>query len=328
MWQCKDCGAEVSKRSELLKHYRLRHSHFGRGHHIKCIYPDCPCIFKTWNSLLTHLSRNHSNALKHSDKVTFSCQLCGFSEHGTECDYFAHINHHLKNYETVTCMFKGCEYKSNVYSTFKSHKSRKHSLHSVVDFKDDVVRGNFVADTAEPGFSDNEEFCNTGQSDVDLNPSEDQTDIIEQKLAAVLLKLENIFHVPSAAIDELLEELQYLLSTASLGSTTNVIQDTLKNYSLQVDQSVIEELASALCTSNPVYKSIGKGCPLATTFKRKKYYKDHFKVVQPIEYILDDKGKRTLQYIPILKVLQQLFTDCHILDKVLDHSVISEERGK
>lgn len=153
MWQCKDCGAELSSRSELLKHYRLKHSHFGRGHHIKCIYSDCPCIFKTWNSLLAHLSRNHIKTLEHSDIfATFSCHLCGCNDLGTERDYFVHISHHLKNNKTVTCMFKGCEYKSNVYTTFKSHKSRKHSLHTLVDFKDGVVHGTFIIDTEEPVF--------------------------------------------------------------------------------------------------------------------------------------------------------------------------------
>lgn len=92
----------------------------------------------------------------------------------------------------------------------------------------------------------------------------------------MLLKLENSFHVPSAPIDELLEEFQYLLSTAPLCSTRNVIHDTLNSYNLQIDQPVTEELASALSTSNPVYKSIGKGCPLARSFKRKKYYRDNF----------------------------------------------------
>ncbi len=329
MWQCKDCGVEVSKRSEILKHYRLKHSHFGRGHHIKCIYPNCPCVFTTWNSLLSHLSRNHENTLKHSDIFTsFSCHLCGCSELGTEHDYFVHIGHHLKNNETVTCMFKGCEYTSNVYSTFKSHKSRKHSLHTLRDFKHGVVQGTSVAETEEPGVSDSEEFSNESQSDdIDLDKSKDQPEIIEQKIAAVLLKLENIFHVPSAAIDELLEEFQYLLSTASLCSTRNVIHDTLNSYNLQIDRSVIEELASALCTSNPVYKSIGKGCPLATSFKRKQYYRDNFQVVEPIEYILDDKDKRTLQYVPLLKLLQQLFTNGHILNKALDNHLISEGRG-
>lgn len=331
MWQCKDCGTEVSRRSEILKHYKLKHSHFGRGLHIKCVYPDCPCSFKTWNSLLAHLSRNHTTTLKHSTDIftTFSCHLCGCNDLGTERDYFLHISHHLRNHETVTCMFKGCEYKSNVYSTFTSHRSRKHHLHSLVDFKDDVVQETCVAETVEPGVSNSEEFCAENQlDDVALDASKDQQDIIQQKIASVLLKLENIFHVPSAAVDELLEELQFLLGTGSLCSTRNVIRDTLNSYNLQVDQSVIEELASAVCTSNPVYKSIGKGCPLATSFKRKTFYKNHFKVVEPIEYILDDKDKRTLQYVPLLKFLQQLFTDGHILNKSFDSHLVSEGRGE
>ena len=84
---------------------------------------------------------------------------------------------------------------------------------------------------------------------------------MNKKLAALLLKY---FSCAKCAIDEFLEELQYLLSTASLRSTTNVIKDTLSSYSLQADQSVIKELASTLCTSSPVHKSIVKCCPLAT----------------------------------------------------------------
>ncbi|XP_041843488.1 uncharacterized protein LOC121641437 [Melanotaenia boesemani] len=218
-------------------------------------------------------------------------------------------------------MFKGCDYKSNIYSTFKSHKSRKHSSHSLVDFKEDVVQVSFVTETEEPDVSNFEESYGDDQPDV-LDRSNGQEHLVQLKLAAVLLKLENIFHVPSTAIDELLEELQFLLSTTSLCSTAKIIQETLSSHSLQIEQSVIKELASLLCTSNPVYKSIGKGCPLATSFRHKTFYKDNFKVVEPIEYILDKKDKRTFQYIPVLKVLQQLF----ILNKVLDYSLISEQR--
>ena len=144
----------------------------------------------------------------------------------------------------------------------------------------------------------------------------------------MLLKLENIFQVPSTAVDELLEEFKYLLSEASLNSTRNVIHDTLNSYNLQEGQSVIDKLASALSTSNPVYRSNGKGCPLATSFKRKKYYKDNFKVVKPIEYILDDKDKSMPQYVLIFNFLKQLFTDGHILNKALDSHLISKARGE
>ena len=85
-----------------------------------------------------------------------------------------HIRHHLKNNETVTCVFKGCEYKSNVYSTFNSHKSRKHSLHSLLE--------TCLAGTEEPGVSNNDD-CVDSQSDYgELDQFKDQPEIVEKKL--------------------------------------------------------------------------------------------------------------------------------------------------
>lgn len=42
-------------------------------------------------------------------------------------NFFQHIFQHLKNEETVTCVFKDCAYKTNIYENFKSHKYRKKS---------------------------------------------------------------------------------------------------------------------------------------------------------------------------------------------------------
>ena len=36
-------------------------------------------------------------------------------------------------------MFLGCDFKTNVYCTFKSHKNRKHCNHTLADFKPGVV---------------------------------------------------------------------------------------------------------------------------------------------------------------------------------------------
>lgn len=109
---------------------------------------------------------------------------------------------------------KGCEYKSNVYSTFTSHRKQKHHLHSLVDFKDDLVQETCIAETVEPGVSNSEEIHAQSQFDeVALDTSKDESDLIQQKIASVLLKLETIFHVPTAAVDELLEEFQYFLES-------------------------------------------------------------------------------------------------------------------
>lgn len=43
---------------------------------------------------------------------------------------------------------------------------------------------------------------------------------------------------------------------------------------------------------------------------------------------MDDKDKRTLQHVPLLKFLQQLFTNDYILNKALDSHLVSEGRGE
>ena len=40
--------------------------------------------------------------------------------------------------------------------------------------------------------------------------------MIEETLSAVLFKMENILHVPSSRVDELLQDLHFLMSSASM----------------------------------------------------------------------------------------------------------------
>lgn len=55
--------------------------------------------------------------------------------------------------------------------------------------------------------------------DSDVEPEIKEQDLsktLELKLGSLVLKLENYFHVPRTAIDELLAELHYLLVSASV----------------------------------------------------------------------------------------------------------------
>lgn len=98
----------VSTRYQLLKHYKLKHYHFGQRHSFPCTYYECRCSFKTWNALKTLLSRCHVDALRTRsvEQGVFICLLCPGSEIPSSREYFSHINNHLKCYETVTCVFQ------------------------------------------------------------------------------------------------------------------------------------------------------------------------------------------------------------------------------
>lgn len=109
---------------------------------------------------------------------------------------------------------------------------------------------------------------------------------IEQQLAAALLKLEYLVHVPGTATDDFLQELYYLINTASAMLSRGVVTDILKHHNLQVDDSVVTEITTAVCSSNPVPKAIEKGGHLSTSYQCKQFYKEKFCVVEPVTYMI------------------------------------------
>lgn len=245
--------------------------------------------------------------------------MCEYKQNSTLNEYLQHLRQHLKNHETLTCIFQSCSYKTNVYGSFKTHRYRNHRLASVSDLKAELTlraqqthhsSDDINADNLHEDFSENEEASSAFDTE-DLSS-------IEHKIASVLLKLEHVFLVPSVAIDYLLQELHYLIRVVSVPVTYDTITQLLQKYNCQVDIAVVQELASVLCESSPIQSAVGDTGPLSTSWKRKVYYKNNFSVVEPVEYVLDQKSKRSFQYVPILKALQQILSCQPILDKAIN----------
>lgn len=136
-WSCKSCNFRTATRLDLLRHYRLKHSH---TRPLPCLFSDCPCCFKSWGALKTHLSRDHPESEQSGKIVSFKCLVCNLCNFHTEKQYFEHLGSHLKKHKTIHCVFKGCSYSTYIYTTFASHKSRKHTSHCLEDFKETILQ--------------------------------------------------------------------------------------------------------------------------------------------------------------------------------------------
>lgn len=123
-----------------------------------------------------------------------------------------------------------------------------------------------------------------------------------------------------------MEELHFLLSSASAPVTKHTITEIFNSHNLHIDQDVIEELANSVCVSNPVAKVLGKCGPLATSYKRKQYYKINFRVVEPVEYILSVDQRRSFQYIPLLQSLREILSHNKLLNRVIEEHIAQENR--
>lgn len=242
--------------------------------------------------VIFHQSKIHTAGVPHKKEAIFSCHICSCTDLASEKDYFSHINAHLKRNETVICMFLGCDFKTNIYCTFKSHKNRKHRHHTLVDFQPEIVTTTRITSVNE--LEANSEEC-VEQSDTAIpsnthSHTEDLHKVIEHRFAAALLKLEHLFHVPTSGVDEFLEELHHLIYSAAVPLSCDIVSDIFHQRNLPVDELVVRETVDAICSGNPV----------------------NFGVIEPVEY------KRSFQYVPILKSLEQLLSRGDIITKVVE----------
>lgn len=172
-------------------------------------------------------------------------------------------------------MFSGCDFQTNVYGTFRSHKNRKHTPHSLSDFKFGVVSTS-TTHVSDSDIHESVQVNEVASDNVRFESSAEVQDlpgVIVENFAAMLLKLEHFFHVPGIALNEFLEELHFLLSTSSQTVTCDRLKDLFQEHSLACDDSIIQDIAKAVCESHPLHTAIGQHGPLSTVYRRKEFYK-------------------------------------------------------
>lgn len=259
------------------------------------------------------MSRHHAQATKPGNILSFTCIVCNLCSFDNERQYFIHIGSHLKKFETVPCVFEGCDYKTNIYTTFHSHKSRKHNPHTLEDFKTTVLQHQNKLDE-ESDFVEDENDCGSV-----LEEEDDLKKVITKRVGLLLLKMESIFNVSNTCINELVEELHFLTASASGPVIKEIILSTLRKHGCTFEDSVISELVKDLCQLSPVCAALRVDGPLSSQFRREQFRKEHLSPTEPVEYILDSTEKKTFQYVPILPLLSQLVNNRHIQNTIFQN---------
>lgn len=312
--QCRHCNFTCSSKVTLFKHLRLRH---GQGAHWPCTHTDCVCVFKTLGSLRSHLSRSHSKVKTH-EKLTFKCELCDFKEICSEKTFWNHLGHHLKNRETVQCPFLRCSFKTNTRPTFSSHKSRNHKNCTLKDFRtvctvteEEIIEGEQC--DSEAGTSAHEI--------VRLNEVEDivedvDSETLEHQFASLFLSMQTVLHVSRSATQKIVENLQNLLSFSNI-QTFNSVKEILSKHKIEVNDCVLQEISSAIALTNPLLSTISEKGSLSTDHRRNIYFKEHFPIIEPTEYLYNTAHKNCFVYISVTKVLETLLGCTDFFDKVV-----------
>ncbi len=226
----------------------------------------------------------------------------------------------------MKCVFEGCKHQTNVYGTFATHKHRKHTPHTSQDFKPGIISElpkealDFETSEEDGGHSGaNYEGSNTNAH----YEEEDGSNVIVEYIVSLLMKLESVHNVSVRCIDELVDDLHFIASSAPISSVKSVIVSHFQKNNQTIDDTFVTSLVEDLCKSNPLTAALSSADPLSSSFKRQQYYKEKSEVVEPVEYVLEPNEKRSFQYIPILQSLIQILGKENLREKVL-----SKEQNK
>lgn len=289
------------------------------------------CTFQTLNALSTHLSRYHtaqlSSSAEQSQKpVLFKCPLCTFQQPFSESVLLSHLRKHLKNHETVACPYKDCSYSTNVYSSFNSHKSRAHQASLASDFQTDIVSEdpqNLQASISEVT-SDLHEEC-PGQStevgDDDQCDTDNLRNQLKMNVSSLFLKMQAILHVSNTAIQEIVDHLNQIFSL-SQPLIKEAVNDILQRNGHNIAEPTLDEVVGAVMNSNVLSTSTSKGAELCSSKRRKTFIERNYPCVMPVEYQLEQPG-HTSMYVPILPMIQELFKNTDILNKITEPNTAS-----
>jgi len=59
-------------------------------------------------------------------------------------------------------------------------------------------------------------------------------------------------------------------------------------------------MVTDLCEGNPITSALTSNGPFSTSYKRREYFKEHFSVVEPIEYMLSAREFPICTYFEVL----------------------------
>lgn len=107
------------------------------------------------------------------------------------------------------------------------------------------------------------------------------------------------------------------------------MKEILAKHKIEVNSSVLQEISNSIVQTNPLLLTMSEKDSLSTDHRRNIYFKEHFSVIEPTEYLYNTAHKNSFVYISIAKLLETLlgcadfFGPCCVLSKVfLDNLIL------
>ena len=341
------CHFVPTRNYDKLLHH-LKTLHIGNSQKILCQLNGCRRELSSVAMLNVHIKtchrvRKNSFCIKQNQiseqLTTLHCpsSSCGHQQVASIRDLKVHITRdHTDQKQEVFCIFRGCDFKTQKSSTFKSHISKNHRLQLINDLKTNILsveeledndigvssyRGALIEDDDAVTWSNDHFSIDSGsfphEHDSYTLPEEDDGCVDDEELFTRALAITyntwaNINHVPYSTVNQIVAEV-FTSYQQGVDYTKRKILSILLKDGIESDRvkKMLENMED-----DPFCKAKAE---LESERKRENYLLSSFRNVLP-ETVKLSKGNSssksdTMQYISLKKTLKQLLEDQTYIDQ-------------
>lgn len=153
--------------------------------------------------------------------------------------------------------------------------------------------------------------CHPPESGYDIGELQAQ---LRNNLASLFLKMHSVLHVSEMATQDIVEHLSQIF-TLSKPLVRDSIIKVLGEHGQSINDALLNELVEAVMKSNVFVSATAEGAELSTAKQRKTFVRSNYPLVMPVQYAVDSTG-HTAVYVPVLQMLQTMFKNTDLLDKI------------
>ena len=294
--KCKICNKVLCNLKYYTSHLKL-HKNIN-NFKAPCPFSTCPRKYAKASSLRAHIARDHCKATNKkiseysqlSDlncNVPFCQQICN-----ERSDLIAHLQAHIRKRDTVLCPYDGCVNKFSKRSSFSAHLSRKHRYMTQKSYSAQNIYAENCTIEEKKIITETDGKFEVKSSDIYLS------------LAQFCLRLITKFHVPYSAIDVIMSEISNIHDMTQENLVSRMKTELEKFES--ISECNRSEILKQFSSNNLFTEVFSDKSLLKSDYLRKKYFKQNFNYIEPIEIRLGKNKQNkvaTYHYVPILASL-------------------------
>ncbi len=296
----------------LMQHISLLHAK-SAGFTITCGLYGCIETYQSCSGFRSHVYRKHRDLMFNAVEQISFCPECSTTIRCNQRDICSHLKCHIEKYGFINCPFESCSATYTVFKSFTSHVSRVHAFCGL-----HALKANWSACTNTDNGTGADIDVDSSIPDVVSRDDESyykffKSDLVKS-FAAFFIKIQEHYLLPSSVVQEIFSEVCDL-QTLCGDFYRNKVKEVAEHWN--IDINLINTLSESI--SNDVIDNVRD--KLGSDWKREKYYSDNLNIVVPETIFLGTRKsngkKRTCQYVPLLKNLENLLKHTDIQNFVV-----------